>query len=192
MTPTPPAHPNQPAPTRRAPSQASPDQPTPAQEVVCAGPDATRQLGAAIARTLLPGDVLLLDGDLGAGKTTFTQGLARAMGVHDPVTSPTFTLVRSYPTAFGVELIHVDVYRLERLFDIVSLALPEMLENGAVAAIEWGSRAAPALGPEHLSVCLTLTDTEGERLVVLRPSGSRWQARWPDLMAAVEGLGTGA
>jgi tRNA threonylcarbamoyladenosine biosynthesis protein TsaE len=161
----------------------------PTQEIVCAGPDVTKALGAAIARTLLPGDVLLLDGDLGAGKTTFTQGLARAMGVRDPVTSPTFTLVRSYPTSFGVELIHADVYRLEGLFDIVALALPEMLENGAVAAIEWGGRAAPALGPEHLDVSLTLTETEGERLVSLSPSGSRWHARWPDLMAAVNGLG---
>ena len=185
MTPSPPP--------ATSPASSDPEHPArPTREIVCSGPEVTKALGAAVARTLLPGDVLLLDGDLGAGKTTFTQGLARAMGVHDPVTSPTFTLVRSYPTAFGVELIHVDVYRLEGLFDIVSLALPEMLENGAVAAIEWGSRAAPALGPEHLSVCLTLTDTEGERLVALRPSGSRWQARWPDLMAAVEGLGTGA
>jgi tRNA threonylcarbamoyladenosine biosynthesis protein TsaE len=162
---------------------------TPVQEIVCAGPAATKAVGAAIAKTLLPGDVLLLDGDLGAGKTTFTQGLARAMGVRDPVTSPTFTLVRSYPTALGVDLLHDDVYRLAGLADIVSLGLPEMLENGAVAAIEWGGRAAPALGPDHLDLRLTLTETEGERLVVLSPSGSRWQARWPDLMTAVEGLG---
>ncbi len=168
-----------------SPSDPTPP-PRPTQEIVCAGPDATKALAAAIAKTLLPGDVLLLDGDLGAGKTTFTQGLARAMGVRDPVTSPTFTLVRSYPTSFGVELIHADVYRLDRLFDIVSLGLPEMLENGAVAAIEWGGRAAPALGPEHLDVRLTLTETDGERLVALSPSGSRWQARWPELMAAVE------
>ena len=116
---------------------------------------------ASIAKTLLPGDVILLDGDLGAGKTTFTQGLARAMGVGEQVTSPTFTLVRSYPTSFGVELIHADVYRLETLADIVALGLPEMLENGAVAVIEWGERAAPALGPEHLGIRFALTDVEG-------------------------------
>jgi tRNA threonylcarbamoyladenosine biosynthesis protein TsaE len=166
--------------------------PPPTQEIVSSGPAVTKAVGAAIAKTLLPGDVLLLDGDLGAGKTTFTQGLARAMGVREPVTSPTFTLVRSYPTSFGVELIHADVYRLDGLFDIVSLGLPEMLENGAVAAIEWGGRAVPALGPEYLYVHLTLTETEGERLVALRPSGSRWQARWPDLMTAVKGLKSGS
>ncbi len=162
---------------------------TPTLELLCTGPAATQALAAAIARTLLPGDVLLLDGDLGAGKTTFTQGLARAMGVADPVTSPTFTLVRSYPTAFGVELIHVDVYRLDQLSEIVALGLPEMLEYGAVAAIEWGGRAVAALGPEYLAVRFTLTEAGEERLVTLTPSGSRWQSRWPDLVEAVEGLG---
>jgi tRNA threonylcarbamoyladenosine biosynthesis protein TsaE len=153
-------------------------------EMLCPGPASTRAVAAAIAKTLLPGDVLLLDGDLGAGKTTFTQGLARAMGVAEVVTSPTFSLVRSYPTAFGVELIHVDVYRLDTLSDIIALGLPEMLEDGAVAVIEWGERAAPTLGPEHLGVRLTLTDVDLERRITLTPAGSRWQARWDDLAAA--------
>jgi tRNA threonylcarbamoyladenosine biosynthesis protein TsaE len=153
-------------------------------DVVCAGPAATQAVAAGIAKTLLPGDILLLDGDLGAGKTTFTQGLARAMGVHDTVTSPTFSLVRSYPTAFGVELIHVDVYRLDTLAEIVALGLPEMLDDGAVAAIEWGERALPALGPDHLGIRFALTDVDGERRVSLTPVGPRWQVRWDDLAAA--------
>jgi tRNA threonylcarbamoyladenosine biosynthesis protein TsaE len=128
--------------------------------------------------------VLLLDGDLGAGKTTFTQGLARAMGVGEVVTSPTFSLVRSYPTAFGVELIHVDVYRLETQAEIVALGLPEMLEDGAVAVVEWGQRAGPALSPDHLGVRLELTDIDGERRVGLTPVGPRWHVRWDDLVAA--------
>ena len=115
-------------------------------EILSHSQAATQAVAAAIAKTLLPGDVLLLDGDLGAGKTTFTQGLARAMGVGEVVTSPTFSLVRSYPTAFGVELIHVDVYRLDTLAEIVALGLPEMLEDGAVAVVEWGERALPARG----------------------------------------------
>jgi tRNA threonylcarbamoyladenosine biosynthesis protein TsaE len=157
-------------------------------QIVCRGPAETQAVASAVARTLLPGDVLLLDGDLGAGKTTFTQGLARAMGVAETVTSPTFSLMRSYPTAFGVELLHVDVYRLDTLADIVALGLPEILEDGAVAVIEWGEKAAAALGPEHLGVRLALTDADGERRLALTPSGSRWQARWEDLAATVAGV----
>lgn len=157
--------------------------------ILCPGPDATAAVAAGIARTLLPGDVLLLDGDLGAGKTTFAQGLARAMGVGEPVTSPTFTLIRSYPTAFGVELIHADVYRLDTLAEIVALGLPEMLEEGAVAVIEWGEKAAPALGTEHLDIRFALTDRDGERQIDLAPSGSRWRARWEDLAIGVVGVG---
>ena len=153
-------------------------------EILSHGPAATQAVAAAIARTLLPGDVLLLDGDLGAGKTTFTQGLARAMGVGDVVTSPTFSLVRSYPTAFGVELIHIDVYRLDALADIVALGLPEMLEDGAVAVVEWGERALPVLGPDHLGVRFALTDLDGERRMTLSPVGPRWRVRWDDLAAA--------
>jgi tRNA threonylcarbamoyladenosine biosynthesis protein TsaE len=158
---------------------------TPVLEITCESPAATQAVAAAIAKTLLPGDVLLLDGDLGAGKTTFTQGLARAMGVDDVVTSPTFSLVRSYPTSFGVELIHADVYRLDDLSEIIALGLPEMLDDGAVAAIEWGERAAPALGPEHLGIRLALTDVDGERRITLTPQGSRWQARWDDIAGAL-------
>jgi tRNA threonylcarbamoyladenosine biosynthesis protein TsaE len=157
--------------------------------IVSRSPDATRAVATAIAKTLLPGDVLLLDGDLGAGKTTFTQGLARAMGVGETVTSPTFSLVRSYPTAFGVELIHVDVYRLDTLADIVALGLPEMLEDGGVAVVEWGEKAASALGPEHLDIRFELTDDDSERRIELTPSGSRWQARWEDLVSV--GAATG-
>jgi tRNA threonylcarbamoyladenosine biosynthesis protein TsaE len=153
-------------------------------EILSHSQAATQAVAAAIAKTLLPGDVLLLDGDLGAGKTTFTQGLARAMGVGEVVTSPTFSLVRSYPTAFGVELIHVDVYRLDTLSEIVALGLPEMLEDGAVAVIEWGERALPALGPDHLGLRFALTDKDGERRMTLSPVGPRWHVRWDDLAAA--------
>jgi tRNA threonylcarbamoyladenosine biosynthesis protein TsaE len=155
-------------------------------QLVCNSPARTQAVASAIAATLLPGDVIVLDGDLGAGKTTFVQGLARAMGVDEVVTSPTFTLMRSYPTAFGVDLLHVDVYRLESEAEIVALGLPELLDDGVVAAIEWGRRALPAIGPEHLSVELDLTDDNGARRLVLAPHGSRWRSRWPELEAAVE------
>ncbi len=145
--------------------------------VACADVAATQAAGAMVADALQPGDVVLLDGDLGAGKTTFTQGLARALGVSEPVTSPTFTLMQIYPTNAGFDLCHVDVYRLERLSEVIELALPEMLDDGAAAVIEWGERAAAALTPDFLQVDLALSDVEGERLLTFAAVGSRWEAR---------------
>jgi tRNA threonylcarbamoyladenosine biosynthesis protein TsaE len=113
------------------------------------------------------------------------------MGVEEVVTSPTFALVRSYPTAFGIELIHADVYRLDHLADIVALGLPEMIDDGAVAVIEWGERAGPAVGAERLHVRLSLTDVEGERRLTLVPEGTRWRARWDDLSATLAQDGAG-
>jgi tRNA threonylcarbamoyladenosine biosynthesis protein TsaE len=161
---------------------------TPRLELASTSPAMTRAVAAAVAATLLPGDVILLDGDLGAGKTSFVQGLARAMGVDEAVTSPTFTLVRSYPTGFGVDLVHVDVYRLESEGEIVALGLPELLDEGVVGAIEWGQRALPAIGPEHLSVRLDFTDDDDARRIELVPVGSRWLSRWPDLESSVRAV----
>lgn len=136
--------------------------------ITCRTVDETRAAAAAVAPLLNPGDVVLLDGDLGAGKTTFTQGLASALGVDEPVTSPTFTLVHSYPTSAGFELYHVDVYRLESQREIADLALPELIDGDAIAVVEWGQRAAPSLPPATLEVHFSLTGTEGERVLTFR------------------------
>jgi len=162
---------------------------TAAFEVTCSGPAATQAVAAALAPFLQPGDVILLDGDLGAGKTTFTQGLARALGVNEVVTSPTFTLMRSYRTSEGFELLHVDVYRLERLSDVADLALPEFLDDGAVAVIEWGQKAAPALPPDHLQVRFALTDDDAERRLTFEAEGSAWERRFEEVGVAVAGAG---
>jgi tRNA threonylcarbamoyladenosine biosynthesis protein TsaE len=149
------------------------------------GPADTQALGAALAGVLRPADVVLLGGDLGAGKTTFVQGVARALGVSEVVTSPTFTLVRSYPTTAGFDLLHADVYRLEHLQEVLDLALPEQLEDGACALIEWGELAAPALGPDYLLVGLDYARAEGERSVVFQPFGEEWTVRFPVVEEAV-------
>jgi tRNA threonylcarbamoyladenosine biosynthesis protein TsaE len=128
---------------------------------------------------------VLLDGDLGAGKTTMTQGLARALGVTETVTSPTFTLIRSYPTGAGFELFHADVYRLEMLSEIVDLGLPEMIEDRGAAVVEWGERAASVLGTDLLHVRITHTEADGQRHIVMTPSGSSWTRRWGSLKAAL-------
>ena len=97
----------------------------------------TEALGEELAATLAPGDLLLLAGELGAGKTTFVRGLARGLGIANGVQSPTFQLVRVYQGR--IQLAHVDLYRLEAGADLADLGLHDLLDQGAVA-VEWGDR----------------------------------------------------
>ena len=143
---------------------------------VCPDAAATRALAGRLAPVLRPGDLILLEGDLGAGKTTFTQGLADALGVTDPVTSPTFVLMNIYRTAAGFDLVHVDVYRLDRLSEVTDLALSELLEDGAVVVVEWGDRAAAALPGDHLRVRIEAGEGDA-RTVTLEPCGPAWAGR---------------
>jgi tRNA threonylcarbamoyladenosine biosynthesis protein TsaE len=153
--------------------------------VRCPDVDATRAVAAALVPHLRSGDVLALIGDLGAGKTTFTQGLAAAAGVDEAVTSPTFTLLRPYPTDLGLELLHVDLYRLDRPAEIADLGLSELLEEDAFAVIEWGERADGLLGPDHLDVRITRPGTGAHRELELHGSGPAWAGRWEEVAAAV-------
>jgi len=161
--------------------------------------DQTRLLARAMAPLCVPGDVLLVSGDLGAGKTTFAQGFGAGLGVVEAITSPTFTLVRQYPVALpppgadhgadhpgvGV-LVHADLYRLEHLHEVADLALDEMVEDGGVAVIEWGDGAAPLLGAGSLAVGLALdVDHDHHRVITLRPADGSWADRWTALRAVV-------
>jgi tRNA threonylcarbamoyladenosine biosynthesis protein TsaE len=139
----------------------------------------TQAVAMAVHPLLRPGDVILLGGELGAGKTVFTQGLARAMGIGEAVTSPTFTLVRSYDGPGGRQLLHADLYRLERLQEVIDLGLPELIEDAAVSVIEWGEVAAPVLPPDHLDIRIGFGPGEGddERVLDLTPVGTSWVAR---------------
>jgi len=147
-------------------------------------PDDTRELAAAVAGLARPGDVLLLAGELGTGKTVFAQGFGRGLGVDEQVTSPTFTLVRTYEGR--LTLVHADVYRLDHLQEVVDLALPELLDEGAVALVEWGDVAAAALAPDFLEVCLELGAGDDDRTLTLRAVGGRWSARLCSLAVAVD------
>jgi tRNA threonylcarbamoyladenosine biosynthesis protein TsaE len=145
-------------------------------------PDETRELAGRLAALCRPGDVILLVGDLGAGKTVFAQGFAAALGVPGPVTSPTFALVRHYRcgehSPVGV-LIHADVYRTGSLDEVADLALAELVEEDAVALVEWGELAAPALGESALEVTLVAPDPVGapERRVLTLVGRGRWAGR---------------
>ena len=132
--------------------------------------------------------MVLLVGDLGAGKTVFAQGFAAALGVEGPVTSPTFALVRHYRCgqASAVRtLIHADVYRTESLDEVVDLALAELVEEDAVALVEWGDLAAPALGESALEVTLAVPTPSAppDRVSGRSSAGARWSGpvptRWP-------------
>lgn len=132
---------------------------------------ATRALGAAIAAKLAPGDLVLLKGDLGSGKTTLARAILSALGIEEAVPSPTFTLVQTY-AAPRFAISHYDLYRLKRASELDELGLEEALEDGA-ALIEWPERAEDRLPSDALSVHLELSP---ERHATLEGP-----ARWKDL-----------
>jgi tRNA threonylcarbamoyladenosine biosynthesis protein TsaE len=143
-------------------------------------------VAAALEPLLGAGDVLLLSGDLGAGKTAFVQGLALAMGVGERVTSPTFTLAHTYHGR--LRLHHVDLYRLFKPGEVFDLGLPELLDDDAVIAIEWGELALPELPPDFLRIRIRLGDPEDladVRLLELDPVGPSWRPRADALSAAL-------
>jgi tRNA threonylcarbamoyladenosine biosynthesis protein TsaE len=151
------------------------------------GPEQTRELAAAMAATLRPGDVVALSGELGAGKTCFVQGAARGLGVTTRVTSPTFTLVRTYDEG-RLPVVHCDVYRLDRLHDVLDLG-DEVLAPDVVTFVEWGDAVEPLLPDDRLDVELRLVDAhdpDGDRLVRCHASG-RWGDRLDDLATALDG-----
>lgn len=149
----------------------------------------TRQVAAALAELARAGDLLLLVGDLGAGKTAFTQGFGAALGVVDPITSPTFTLARVYEGRFVLN--HLDVYRLAQLDEVLDLGLQELLDGDSVTLIEWGDVIAPALGADYLEVRLAFGDRDDDRHITLEPMGTRWLARARALAASIEPWVTG-
>jgi tRNA threonylcarbamoyladenosine biosynthesis protein TsaE len=141
------------------------------------GVDQTRALGAAIASLARPGDLLLLAGDLGAGKTAFAQGFARGLGITERVVSPTFTLARDYHGP-SLTLHHLDVYRLDHLQEALDLGLAELIDDdGGVTLIEWGDVVIPALPADFLEIRLAYGFGDDDRLLSMRPVGNRWSAR---------------
>ena len=145
--------------------------------------DETRDLGEAVAGLARPGDVVVLAGDLGAGKTAFVQGFGRALGVTARITSPTFTLVHVYDGRLPVH--HLDVYRLEQLSEALDLGLPEMLDEGGVVLIEWGEAILPELPHDYLEVRLTFGEGDDDRRIELGYVGASWAGRATALARAL-------
>jgi tRNA threonylcarbamoyladenosine biosynthesis protein TsaE len=142
-------------------------------------PEDTRAVGAALGPMLRAGDGVALTGDLGAGKTTFVSGVARGVGYDGAVASPTFTLVREY-RAERAHLLHVDVYRLDRVQDVVDLGLQDQLDDGAILLVEWGDAVESLLPEDHLVITFTAGPDE-TRTISVRGVGDAWAARWERL-----------
>ena len=136
-------------------------------------PEQTTAVGTRLAAVLRGGDLVILAGDLGAGKTTFTQGLGEGLGVRGPVTSPTFVISRVHPSLVGgPTLIHVDAYRLGDSAELDDLDLDTDLDQ-AVTVVEWGSGLAEALSADRLEVTLSRAADE-VRTMTVSPVGARW------------------
>ena len=150
--------------------------------------DDTLAVGAAIAPLLRFHDVVVLTGELGAGKTTLVRGIASGLGASEHVASPTFTLVREYVTG-RIPIAHVDVFRLDRVQDVVDLALDEVEDGACVLIVEWGDAVEELLPDDRLRVELTTEDPTGDsevRRVVITSAGSSWLERADELAVATD------
>ena len=146
----------------------------------------THAIAGAIAGVVRPRDLIVLVGEMGAGKTAFATGFAKALGVHgdDHVSSPTFTLMHSY-TSGRIPMHHADLYRLTSLAEVADLGIRELVDMGAVGLVEWGDVASEILG-DVLSVTLVADDEdEDARLISVAVSGHVWDTRWELLKNAL-------
>ena len=155
-------------------------------EVVSSDAATTRAIGAAIASVLRAGDVVVLSGDLGSGKTEMAKGIAAALGVAEPVVSPTFTIVREYEGCMPVH--HLDVYRLGRMQEAIDLGLEELVDDGVVI-VEWGEAVGELLPADRVEVALALgppePGAEDVRNVAVGARGPGWTDRSAALERAV-------
>ncbi len=147
----------------------------------------TRDLAAGLAALAQPGDLVLLAGDLGAGKTAFAQGFGAGLGVTEPITSPTFTLAQQYRGRLIMH--HLDVYRLDQLGEVAELGLSELLDDEGVVLIEWGDAILPVLPNDYLEVRLGFAAgadaSDDERRIELRSVGVGWAHRQVSLLHAL-------
>jgi tRNA threonylcarbamoyladenosine biosynthesis protein TsaE len=147
--------------------------------------DETHALARRVGAVLRPGDVVVLDGELGTGKTVFAKGIAVALGVTEPVVSPTFTVVREYDAP--TPLVHVDVYRLDHVQELHDLGFDDLVGGDAVTVVEWGDRVSAVLPADRLDVHLEPGAGDDDRAVSVEASGVSWAARRDALLDAVGG-----
>jgi tRNA threonylcarbamoyladenosine biosynthesis protein TsaE len=145
----------------------------------------THALGQRLGGLLRAGDVVVLDGDLGTGKTVLAKGIAVALGIDEPVVSPTFTVVREYDAP--TPMVHVDVYRLDHFQELHDLGFDDLVGGEAVTLVEWGDRVSAALPRDRLRVLLEPGEGDDDRVVSIDAAGTAWGERRDALVAAVGG-----
>ena len=133
-------------------------------EYITNSPEETEALGAALGRALQPGTVIAYTGDLGAGKTAFTRGIARGLGIRDAVTSPTYTIVNEYLSG-RLPLFHFDMYRLHSSDDLWDIGWEDYLERNGICAVEWSENIADAL-ENPLFICIEKLGETSRRITL--------------------------
>ncbi|CAM5389979.1 tRNA threonylcarbamoyladenosine biosynthesis protein TsaE [Bacillus safensis FO-36b] [Bacillus safensis subsp. safensis] len=136
------------------------------------GADETKRIAAALAKLVMPGDVLTLEGDLGAGKTTFSKGFAEGLGITRIVNSPTFTIIKEY-TDGRLPLYHMDVYRMEDADE--EIGLEEYFEGEGICLVEWAHSIEPQLPSSYLKIEMLRTEREEERHLTFDAKGERYE-----------------
>ena len=160
-----------------------------ALSVTTRSPEETRIVGSALGAQLRPADVVSLAGELGSGKTTFVQGVAGGLGVARRVTSPTFTIVHEYQGRHRI--VHVDVYRLESIQEVLDLGFEDLLDTDAIVVVEWGQAVAALLPPGHLEVRIRRPPDPGDdslRIVSFQPHAAAWTHKLDAMRTTAEAV----
>ncbi len=141
-------------------------------KLISHSPEETQRIGTSIGELALPGDIFLLVGGLGTGKTCLTQGIAWGLGIKEYAASPSFVLVRELQGR--LPLYHIDLYRLDRIDEIAELGLDDYLYGNGVCVVEWAEKALSLLPKEHLLIQISYL-SDNERSFQLKPDGKRYQ-----------------
>ena len=140
------------------------------QKYVTKSANETRSLGEALSSSLRPGDVLVLKGNMGAGKSEFARGIARGLGISGPIASPTFTILQAYDSG-RLPLYHFDWYRINDIEELYEIGTEEYLQGNGIAIVEWSERAPELLPERYLQISITKGAGDDERMIEIIPVG---------------------
>ena len=146
-------------------------------QYVTHSPTETRSLGEALSKGLRPGDVLVLQGGMGAGKSEFTRGIARGLGISGPIASPTFTIMQAYDSG-RLPLYHFDWYRINDAEELFEIGAEEYLQGDGIAVVEWAERASELLPDSYLQISLSKGAGDDERIIEIIPVGGYTNAAY--------------